>query len=61
MAVIPEDIRAAAEALRSAFGPGVKLLRVVGDDGNNLGDPKWDSILMISKNSTSGKEASPTP
>lgn len=37
----PEDVLSLARSLRLTFGPGVKLLRVVGD-GVELGRPIWD-------------------
>lgn len=42
---LPADIKRFAEATRAAFGPGVKLLRVLGDDGLQIGNARWDELL----------------
>lgn len=43
---LPDDISKIAKALRATFGPGVKLLRVVGD-GVDLGNAKWDAVMAL--------------
>jgi len=37
---VPDEIAEAARALRTAFGPSVRLLRVTGSV--DLGNPAWD-------------------
>lgn len=43
---LPAEIAAAARELRSAFGPAVKLLRVMADDGRAWGNDKWDQLCQ---------------
>lgn len=58
----PDEILAIARLMREKFGPGVKLLRVVCDNGDQLGNPIWDDPLLapLKSDPLRGSETSPT-
>jgi hypothetical protein len=45
---LPPDILAAAQATRTTFGPGVKLLFVADEaTGETKGNPVWDDTAAV--------------